>query len=333
MKKQQLLNSINPRYNDLRDPKYYLKLIDYTITGIIYIVTFGDFKKAKKFHDSINPIRKIREKLFEREKLMLEKETIEILNTYKTIGAYNFKGILIPLVEDNPAYQSTLISVYNDVFKVFCEYDDDYSWYIIDKLERKLPEGTYCYVGRDGEEITIESGYTVIDAGAWIGDFSAYASIKGAKVYAFEPAPNTIKYLKKTAEMNGNITICPFGLGREKTTLEFKVEQDNSGGSHFDFDGDLPSGDIQISITTLDSWANENAIEKIDFIKADIEGSERDMLLGATNVLKTHQPILSLCTYHLPDDRKVMKEIILKANPKYKILQRKKKMFAYVPGT
>ena len=73
-------------------------------------------------------------------------------------------------------------------------------------------------------------------------------------------------------------------------------------------------------------------INKIDFIKSDIEGYERHMLRGARNILKEHQPILSICTYHLPDDRDVLKKIILEANPNYIILQRKMKLFGFVPA-
>jgi len=69
----------------------------------------------------------------------------------------------------------------------------------------------------------------------------------------------------------------------------------------------------------------------VNFIKADIEGFERHMLQGAQNLLKNQKPVLSLCTYHLKDDPIVMKELILKANPEYEIIQRRTKMFAYVP--
>jgi hypothetical protein len=71
-------------------------------------------------------------------------------------------------------------------------------------------------------------------------------------------------------------------------------------------------------------------ILKVDFIKADIEGTERDMLKGATSVLKIFAPKLAICTYHLPDDPEVLKNIILKANPNYRIVQLNHKLFAMV---
>jgi len=182
--------------------------------------------------------------------------------------------------------------------------------------------------------ITVEKNYTVIDAGAWIGDFSAYAAKKGAKVYAFEPSPVNIKMLNKTVEYNknidGSINIVPYGLGENEETLEFfeNEEDGNTGGNSFNINkGD---GTVQLNITTIDSWVEKNNIGKIDFIKSDIEGYERHMLRGATKVLKEYQPILSICTYHLPDDKQVLRDIILKANSNYTIIQRKMKLFAYV---
>jgi len=132
--------------------------------------------------------------------------------------------------------------------------------------------------------------------------------------------------LKKTAEYNGNIKIVPYGLSDKVSTMSFHGDKQNSGGNKFD-----DFGEVKLNITTIDYWVEQNSIKKVDFIKADIEGFERNMLAGASNVLKTHSPILSICTYHLPDDQEVLKKIILDANPNYIIIQRKKKLFAFVP--
>jgi len=90
-------------------------------------------------------------------------------------------------------------------------------------------------------------------------------------------------------------------------------------------------GFMKIMCTTLDSFVHENNIRGGIFIKADIEGAERNMLRGAKDVLKELAPKLSICTYHLPDDPKVLRELILEANPNYIIKERHKKMYAYVP--
>ncbi|HJJ95065.1 MAG TPA: FkbM family methyltransferase, partial [Methanocorpusculum sp.] len=67
-----------------------------------------------------------------------------------------------------------------------------------------------------------------------------------------------------------------------------------------------------------------------DFIKADIEGAERLMLSGAQKTLKEAAPKLSVCTYHFPDDKKVMKQLILQANQEYRIIDKWKKYYARI---
>jgi hypothetical protein len=86
----------------------------------------------------------------------------------------------------------------------------------------------------------------------------------------------------------------------------------------------------KIKITTLDNFAHEQNLKKLDFIKADIEGAERDMLKGARGILKEFAPKLALCTYHLPDDPQVLENLIMEANPKYRVKQISKKLFAAV---
>ena len=67
-----------------------------------------------------------------------------------------------------------------------------------------------------------------------------------------------------------------------------------------------------------------------DFIKADIEGAERMMLKGARDTLKRYSPKLALCTYHHHDDIAVMTDLILGANPNYKIVYAWMKLYAWV---
>lgn len=182
------------------------------------------------------------------------------------------------------------------------------------------------------EDIQINKGDVVIDAGANFGLFSALASSLGATVYAFEPVKITReKYLEKTAQLNGNINIVPLALSN--TVGNILIKGDSNIVASIVEDMNQKQGNLIneiVSTITLDDWVKQNNISKIDFIKADIEGAERLMLEGAQWVLKNYAPKLAICTYHLPDDKKVLTDLILKANPNYKIIHKWKKLYAYV---
>ncbi|MDR1322602.1 MAG: FkbM family methyltransferase [Gracilibacteraceae bacterium] len=225
------------------------------------------------------------------------------------------------------------IELYTDIFGAWLYNGDRYDREFCDEFEKFQCEGFYCYED-DGADITVHSGATVLDLGACLGDFAAYAAAKGAAVFAFEPSAETRKLLAKTVELNahlpGAIEIVPFGAGGRTEELFLSVDAANIGKSKFD-GGGSESADI-VRVVALDDWVAERGIQ-VDFIKADIEGFERYMLEGARELLRRQAPVLSLCTYHLPDDHIVMRRLIMEANPDYKIIQRAAKLYAYVPGS
>jgi hypothetical protein len=45
-------------------------------------------------------------------------------------------------------------------------------------------------------------------------------------------------------------------------------------------------------VTTVDRCVATNALARVDFIKCDVEGHERDVFEGAADTLKTHRPTL-----------------------------------------
>jgi FkbM family methyltransferase len=111
-------------------------------------------------------------------------------------------------------------------------------------------------------DVTIKPGDVVIDAGAWIGDFSAYAVTKGAVAYAFEPVQATFQLLSKTAELNGN-KIYPVqkGLGSKECKIPIFIDENNTGGNSIHSGNNTLATEI-ITITTLDKFVEENNIKK-----------------------------------------------------------------------
>ena len=240
-----------------------------------------------------------------------------VCTTFIQDGRLALKDITLPIAE-HEEYNLTLI--------------DSLLPYLLSEIDEEtlcsfygFTEGPYEY-----NSVKLQKGDIVIDAGACVGEFSALGGIKGCRAYAFEPMPHIIdEYLAKTAEWNPNITICNYALSDKQSELDFYINRVGTSSANMGGHGKTK---ITVPAIDLDTFVIENNLPRVDFIKADIEGAERYMLMGARNVLREFAPKLSLCTYHLPDDPQVMREIILRANPNYKIEERWKKMYAWVEG-
>jgi phosphoenolpyruvate synthase/pyruvate phosphate dikinase len=59
-------------------------------------------------------------------------------------------------------------------------------------------------------------------------------------------------------------------------------------------------------------------IDKVDYLKFDIEGAEREALKGAADLLRRSKPRLMLDAYHKPDDLAVLPALIQGANRTYR---------------
>jgi FkbM family methyltransferase len=245
---------------------------------------------------------------------------------------FDIRGAKIPDISNDREQIIPLSSSFDDTFTVPYFFDDNHDRSVVEYIDQYMMEGPYGY--SDGQfDVTVKKNDVVIDAGAWIGDFSAYAASKGAIVYAFEPVKNVFDLLCKTEKLNntgeqGKIYSVQKGLGNSEGDIMISINKKNSGSNSIIMQ--VGTTTERISITTLDKFVEENKIDKIDFIKADIEGAERDMLRGASNVLKTFAPKLAICTYHLPDDPEVLEKIIVEANPDYKVVHLRHKLFAAV---
>ena len=106
----------------------------------------------------------------------------------------------------------------------------------------------------------IEDGDVVVDFGASTGIFSIPASEKAKMVYAVEPFPNMIDVIKTRVKNIDNIVLdtIPIGDGKEDTLIL----------------GGLGDETLNIKSQTFMDFIKKHNIEKIDFLKIDIENSE-----------------------------------------------------------
>jgi len=198
-------------------------------------------------------------------------------------------------------------------------------------LGKKIKKPFFFEGPYEMEGVSLNEGDFVIDAGANVGLFSIFSSKKvteKGKVFSFEPMENVISFLRNNIQSNKrtNIEIFQMALGEEEKEVFFSSDGGFEGYSkHFGESKNIPVHQI-----TIDNFVEKNKIEKINFIKADIEGSERDMLRGGEKTIKRFKPKLSIRTYHLPDDPEVLEKIIHEFVPEYKIEHGKKTIYAWV---
>lgn len=156
--------------------------------------------------------------------------------------------------------------------------------------------GTYERKTRVAFEKAVKKEDVVYDIGANVGFYTLLASVlvgPNGKVYAFEPLPENIKYLRKHLEIN-NIT--------NVKIIEAAVSDHNGIGSFI-----CPSdrrmaclsseGELKVKIFSLDEAILKDNFPIPQYLKIDVEGGEMSVLAGAKMLLLEHHPIIFLATH------------------------------------
>lgn len=154
----------------------------------------------------------------------------------------------------------------------------------------------------------IEEGDFVIDAGAYQGFFTVYASKKAGKrgkVFSFEPIPWNFRILKKNVLNNKlhNTILVNAGLYNFDGKIRFWAK---GGSSRVD-----NNGNITLKVVTIDSFLKKRRVEaeKINFVKMDIEGAEIAAVKGATKLIKKGNAFWAIASYHMINGKPTFKFI------------------------
>jgi FkbM family methyltransferase len=148
-------------------------------------------------------------------------------------------------------------------------------------------------------------GDVVLDFGANVGSYTRKALRLGAsKVVAVEPAPENLECLRRNLKdeiADGRVVLYPKGVWHKDDVLPLSVDPSNSAGDSFVLNRP-GSTTINLPLTTIDKMVDELKLDRVDFMKFDIEGAERHALAGAKATLAKHHPRMAVCVYHLADD-------------------------------
>ncbi len=163
-------------------------------------------------------------------------------------------------------------------------------------------------------------GDIVLDAGAHIGIYARHALRLGAsRVVAIEPVQANLQCLRRNLASDidaGKVIIYPKGIWSSETVLRMKLNPGATNSDSFVGRQDSSSS-TEIPVTTLDSMVRELGLTRVDFIKMDIEGSERNALAGAANTIVRFHPRMVLSVYHLAGDPVAIPEAIRRIRTDY----------------
>ena len=170
------------------------------------------------------------------------------------------------------------------------------------------------------------SDYKVaIDAGAYDGDtarelIELCPSIE--RIYAFEPDRRNFRKLSACTQGEARILPVNAAAWNQKTTLIF----DDSGNRNAGVDDGTARRTIEVPALPLDDVRKD---EHIDYIKYDVEGSEREAIEGTARIIREQKPDLLISLYHRTED---LHELILQIRalcPEYRLYVRR---YPYIPA-
>ena len=169
-------------------------------------------------------------------------------------------------------------------------------------------------------ETLIREGDIVIDCGAHVGTFVHQSLANGvSKVVAIEPDPSQVECLRRNFGeeiASGRVVVVPEGVWSKEGSMTLYVASLHSGASSFL--EEQADKEIMVPVTTIDELVGRLGLPRVDLIKLDIEGAEREALLGASETLRKYGPALLIDSYHRPDDVVVLARLIADAGVGYK---------------
>ena len=188
-------------------------------------------------------------------------------------------------------------------------------------------ESDKAFVYRD--ILDCESIKSYLDLGAYNGDTireMLFYNPNLESAIALEPDSRNFRKLNEYAQNVENCEIKCINAGAwcENTTLLFDASGNRNAG--IVSKGNIVSKIKEVNVLSVDSVLDGASI---DYIKYDVEGSERSALLGSAQTIKAHAPKLLVSLYHRSEDLFDLPELVKELNPNYSLYLRR---FPYVPA-
>lgn len=143
----------------------------------------------------------------------------------------------------------------------------------------------------------LETGAVFYDVGANVGFFSMIAARcvgPTGTVVAFEPEPSNARCIEANMRRNrfDTVRVVTAAVGARSGEGELVVA-DHPGGATLGTRPAAPAGRVlRVRVVCLDDLVGDHALPPPTMVKIDVEGTELDVLAGASKVLADHEPTL-----------------------------------------
>ena len=147
----------------------------------------------------------------------------------------------------------------------------------------------------------IQPDFVSLDIGSNLGYYSTMISklSKNGKVHCVEPIPLFVEVWKKNTANSKNVYLHQLALGSEKTEVKMTIPIVDGlvrHGLSKVVDNTHLDKNEELSFTVQMDRGDEvfKHIERIDFIKCDIEGYEQFAITSLIETIKKHRPIIQI---------------------------------------
>lgn len=141
----------------------------------------------------------------------------------------------------------------------------------------------------------VKPGMVVIDVGANFGYYTLqFAKLTGRTgcVYAVEPVDRYRERLIDTLKLNNVTNVKVIGNALSNKQGKSRISVGECSATFHWQEQYSPEESYEVPVTTLDALVKENKINKLDFIKIDMDGHETTFLEGAEKRLTVFKPLM-----------------------------------------
>ena len=228
----------------------------------------------------------------------------------------------VPVVDNDSIFDTEYVREHKEeLFTAYNLLADDFSKKVFENVVLYKLTGKLDYLFQietpkidTYEMLGVNDSEVYADLGAYTGDtvkeFLEYANdYKG--VIAAEPDVKNYKKLVLNTENLKNISCFNVCISKDNGKIPFAM---NSGRNSL-----AGKGETLVDAINIDTLLQNTGVS---FIKMDIEGQEKNALLGGQKILSEQMPKLNIAAYHRNEDLFEIPILLNKINPNYKIYMR-----------